>query len=492
MKKTKMNKNHNRINQLIGETSDSYLLCTLDYEVIEANKAIWNEYENEETPVGKKCYEIFHGKKDVCKLCPVLDNHDFDGGPPVISFNKEKNIFQEERIFPLRSLSGEMTQILISCRNETQTRELDFDLGHVEKLAKIGQLSSGVAHDFNNVLTGILGQVRSLKNTIKEAKVLENLDSIEKAAMSGVATVFRIKNFSRSIESDSFKPVDLNRLLEEVVAFSRPKWKEMSETGSSQIKLKLDLSGTMVVMGNEAELRNSFINILFNAVEAIPDGGIIRIKSHKRQGLASITIEDSGIGMNTETLKNIFTPFFTTKNKKGTGLGMAESNSIINNHNGSIHIDSKPDVGTTVLIKIPLSHSKIPSIPVVFEKNTNRYRILVFDDQDYVLEVTKDLLEEMGHEVFAWTEVKKGLEFLKNNPIDMVLTDYGMEEMNGHLVSVEVKKMNKSIPVILMSGWAVDIESDPSMKEVIDYSMPKPFTLDNMREAISFVMSKND
>src|SRR5688572_25030347 len=223
----------------------------------------------------------------------------------------------------------------------------------MEKLSALGELASGVAHDFNNTLAGILGRAQLLQRTDDPEKIRRGLEIIIKTAEDGAKTVKRIQDFARQRRDHDFELVAIDQILIDVSEITRPRWKDSAEASNIHIGLALEIRSKAHVMGDESELRDVLVNMVFNAIDAMPDGGQLTLRVVAVGDKVEIVVSDSGIGMSSDVRSKIFDPFFTTKGKTGMGLGLAVSFGIIRRHEETIHVDSEVNRGTTFRIVLP-------------------------------------------------------------------------------------------------------------------------------------------
>src|SRR2546429_54050 len=195
----------------------------------------------------------------------------------------------------------------------------------IEKMSALGELASGVAHDFNNTLAGILGRAQLLLGKKDPAKIENGLEIIIKTAKDGAKTIKRIQDFARQRRDHDFQPVDMSQLLLDVGEITRPRWKDRAEAANVHISLDLQLHCSALIMGDESELREVLVNMVFNAVDAMPQGGTLTLATREVDSQVEISVSDTGVGMGEEVRSRIFNPFFTTKGKTGMGLGLAVS-----------------------------------------------------------------------------------------------------------------------------------------------------------------------
>src|SRR2546426_285858 len=280
----------------------------------------------------------------------------------------------------------------------------------MEKLSALGELASGVAHDFNNTLAGILGRAQLMLRTNDPEKISRGLNIIIKCAEDGAKTVKRIQDFARQRRDHDFEPVSIDQILFDVSEVTRPRWKDRAEASNIQISLDLQIRSKAKVMGDESELREVLVNMVLNAVDAMPVGGQLTLAAEDVEDSVVISVGDTGTGMAPEVTSRIFDPFFTTKGKAGMGLGLAVSFGIIRRHEGIVEVDSEVSRGTKFRITLPVANvsedSILPEIlpkestfaehssaSVTRRRDEHQPNILVVDDEECVRELLRDILE---------------------------------------------------------------------------------------------------
>jgi len=354
---------------------------------------------------------------------------------------------------------------------------------HAEKMAALGELSFGVAHNVNNTLTGILGRAQLLRRTNDPQKMATGLDMIIKSADDGAQIIRRIQDFARKAPSRALEAVSVAELLKDVCEMTRPRWETRADCSAINFALFADCQAS--VMGDPVELREVLVNVLYNAVDAMPTGGSIRLSAQEVDDQVILKITDTGTGMKPEVKSRLFDPFFTTKGKAGTGMGLAVSFGIIRRHNGSIEVESEPGIGTTFLISLPKA-SNTPtqgsaSVPrgSAFAASGERLRVLVVDDESVVREVLQEALENEGCEVIAAESGEEALRLYDENKgqIDLVFTDIGLSEMSGWELVTAIRKRSETVPLAIVSGWAEAISWDTRNAAKADWVISKPFDI---------------
>ena len=393
-------------------------------------------------------------------------------------------------------------------------KQAQAQIVETERLRAIGQLAGGVAHDFNNVLTGVLGQVLLLQARLAQGEIdpvdlSRKLRLVELAALDGAETVRRIQESIRPRGDERLTAVDLNQAIEQVRETTMPRWKDQAEADGRRITVALQLTEVPPVLGNAPALREAITNLLFNALDAMPTGGTITIATASdlcsacqaqcsasdtwspESGIVSecvkLTITDSGVGMSEEVRTRIFEPFFTTKGVRGTGLGLSMVHGIVNRHQGQLQVTSTVGEGTTVTICLPMAGSEVqreqprlapPSL------TRSRLRVLVIDDEPILAQTLGDLLHGMGHEATVVLNGAEGLRRMATEHFDLILTDLGMPEMSGWEVATAVKVRTPSCPVILVTGWGESLRSEELLGTGVDLVLNKPYTLVTLQQIL--------
>jgi signal transduction histidine kinase/ActR/RegA family two-component response regulator/predicted negative regulator of RcsB-dependent stress response len=359
---------------------------------------------------------------------------------------------------------------------------------HAEKMAALGELSFGVAHNVNNTLTGILGRAQLLTRTTDPEKTAAGLALIIKSAEDGAHIIKRIQDFARERPSREFQSISVAELLTEVCEMTRPRWETRPPGGTIRCALHADC--TAVVMGDPVELREVIVNMIYNAVDAMPQGGEIRLGAHETSDRVILTITDTGTGMPPEVKSRLFNPFFTTKGKAGTGMGLAVSFGIVRRHDGSIEVDSQVERGTTFRISLPLATgapakcSHAGSQTSDGAQTQGRIRLLVVDDETTVRDVLTEALRAEGCEVVTADNGQVALKLFDDygGEFDAVFTDIGMPEMNGWELATAIRRRSETIALAIVSGWADAISANTRNIVKADWVVSKPFDINRIAE----------
>ncbi len=370
----------------------------------------------------------------------------------------------------------------------------------MEKLSALGELASGVAHDFNNTLAGILGRAQLLQRTNDPEKLKRGLDIIIKTAEDGAKTVKRIQDFARQRRDHNFELVSIDQILLDAGEITRPRWKNCAEASNIHITLDLHIGSNAMVMGDDSELREVLVNMVFNAVDAMPEGGTLALTSRTAGEQVIVEVVDTGVGMYPEVRSKIFDPFFTTKGKAGLGLGLAVSFGIIRRHGGNIDVESQYGKGTEFRITLPLAkiaetsvdpvavaavlENTDPGIPEAEPQKRSPTRLLVVDDEDFVRDLLGDILEGEHCEVHLAESGSTALSLFQEHEFDGVFTDVGMPGMSGWELAREIRLINKKVPIAVITGWGEAVGSHEQKLAGVDWIVAKPFTADRIAELV--------
>ena len=368
----------------------------------------------------------------------------------------------------------------------------------VEKLSALGELASGVAHDFNNTLAGILGRAQLLQRSNDLEKIKRGLDIIIKTAEDGAKTVKRIQDFARQRRDHNFELVSVDQILMDASEITRPRWKTCAEASNIHIMLDLQIGSNAMVMGDDSELREVLVNMVFNAIDAMPEGGTLSLITRTVDESVILKIVDTGVGMYPEVRSRIFDPFFTTKGKAGLGLGLAVSFGIIRRHGGNIEVESQYGHGTEFRITLPLAkiaetrvdEIAAPLLPEVTPSTClpplerSQTRLLVVDDEDFVRDLLRDILEgEHCHVCVAESGIE-ALSLFREMEFDGVFTDVGMPGMSGWELAREIRQINTRIPIAVITGWGEAVGSHEQKAAGVNWVVAKPFTADRIGELV--------
>jgi len=366
-----------------------------------------------------------------------------------------------------------------------------------ERLSALGQMASGIAHDINNAISPVSLYVESLleSDPALSERTRQCLPIVLRAIDDVAATVARMREFYRAREPQLILfPLDLESLVKQVLELTRARWSDMPLQRGVVVSVSTDLSSKLpVVLGVESEVREALTNLVFNAVDAMPEGGTLSLRTLAVDGRACLEVGDTGVGMDAATRQRCLEPFFTTKGERGTGLGLAMVYGFVQRHGGEIQIDSAPGEGTRIRIVFPLSDSSGAASDV--SANGARVappanlRILVIDDDQLVLDALKETLEAEGHVVVSTADSRHGVDTFHaardKEPFEVVVTDLGMPHLDGRGVAKAVKEASPGTPVILLTGWGQRAGPDGESLLHVDRVLGKPPKARELRAALA-------
>ena len=359
-----------------------------------------------------------------------------------------------------------------------------------ERLRALGQMASGIAHDFNNTLSPIMGFSELLliapQMSADPAQLKEYLQTINMAAKDAAKVVSRLREFYRPrLDADLAGIVDLNRLVEQSVKLSQPKWKDQALANGVAIEIRTELDSVPPVAGHESELREVLTNLVFNAVDAMPKSGSITLRTKADGDYVRLEASDTGTGMTEEVRQRCLEPFFSTKGEKGSGLGLAMVYGIIKRLRGTIDITSAVGVGTTFSIRLPIQAE--PAEGAEQESNSLagvRLQILVVDDDPLVGRVTGEYLRVAGHQVDVVPSAAEAVKRFNPERVHLVVTDHGMPNMTGRQLAEVIKQVSPETPVVLLTGGD-EIEVNEPASSAVDAELCKPLTMAALQRTLS-------
>jgi PAS domain S-box-containing protein len=349
-----------------------------------------------------------------------------------------------------------------------------------ERLKALGEMAAGVAHDFNNLLAAILGRVELMLLDLLPAHIHRGLEVVQQATLDAASAVRRLQDFGSNRPTRRQEPTEVSQLIRDVLAFLEPRLRDEVGRRGGAIEVDLDLQGG-VVRGDPAELRDALMNIIKNALDAMPTGGRLEVHSRRVDKEVEIVVVDTGCGMSAETSARVFDPFFTTKAGRGMGLGMSVTHGTIRRHGGRIQITSAPGRGTTVAVALPAAGAEAgspdrPPMPMAAGPGP-RGQLLIVDDEPGLREILATGLRFDGHEVVTADGGRAALEVFAREPFDLVLTDLGMPDISGLDVVRQIKATRPDLAIGLMSGWDVTEDSLRAQGATVDFVVRKPFAL---------------
>jgi signal transduction histidine kinase len=383
-------------------------------------------------------------------------------------------------------------------------------LAQTEKLRALGQMASGVAHDLNQSLALIAGYCDLAMARLddpsgggegsrpqgqrREPWLRETLGIVAQAAMNGGRTVNGLLTFARSHPEGDPEPIALAGLLDEVARLTSPRWRDVAQAEGRPIGLEVEAAEGLKLLGWPASLRAALTNLVFNAVDALPSGGTIRLEARRRGHEAVVEVSDTGVGMAPEVQARIFEPFFSTKGEGGTGLGLAMVFGVVEQHGGRITLSSAPGEGTTFRLAFPAADAAAGSGPdhdvegqvsAPAAESSPGLRVLVVDDEPQLTRVAAMILGREGHEVTTAPSGEVALEFLRSGRFDALVSDVSMGAgMNGWELARRARQLRPGLRIVLATGYGAAIDPAEAVRRGVDAVVAKPYRARTLGETL--------
>jgi PAS domain S-box-containing protein len=359
-----------------------------------------------------------------------------------------------------------------------------------ERLRALGKMAGGVAHDFNNALIPILGYAELL---IERSEILDDrsialkyLRLIRTAARDATVVVSRLREFYRQRdEAEIFEPVDLLEALTEAISMTQPRWHDEALAQGRHITVEQEFRPVPMIGCHGGEIREVVTNPIFNAVDALPQGGKIVVRAYAQEQNAVFEVDDNGIGMTEEVRIRCLEPFVTTKGKRGTGLGLAMVYGIVQRHHGTIEIESEIGRGSLVRVRLPFHRGADVVSTVDDSAVSRRLRILLLDDEQVVRDVISLFLRYEEHDVEVTDTAIDALRLIRERKFDLVITDHAMPGMTGGSFVATLRSAGFDVPILMLTGFGEFMTNSESVPKGVTSLVNKPVTMEDLRAAIN-------
>ena len=363
-------------------------------------------------------------------------------------------------------------------REIAERKQVEEEMIRLERLRALGEMSAGISHNLNNMLTAILGPAQLLELTQDDPQVLPHVETIIASAQKAADLVKQLHLSTQKPDREALQPVQVNQIVKEAVQATRPKWKDESESRGILLQVITQLEDVSPICSIPSKLHDVLVNLLLNAVDATSDGGTITVSTRPVNQHVQIQVSDTGIGMNNETRLRVFEPFFTTKKDVGSGLGLSTVYSLITGWDGQIEVESSPGEGTIFTIQIPIWKESDPrKEPTQDIRSTRRGKLLIVEDDDDVSAFLARFLRQ-NHDVDLIENGRTAVEKFVAHIYDAILIDLGLPGLSGDQVLQAFRETDPSFAAILVTGWQLE-DTDPRVIP-FDFCLPKPLV--NLKE----------
>lgn len=383
----------------------------------------------------------------------------------------------------LQTVANQVAVALENARLYTELQETQALLVQAERLRAVGELAAGVAHNFNNLLTSVIGYTELLQSEPSLSIYRPYFDTIMQSARQGARLARQLRQFSRLQSSIALSPLDLNEIILEAARAIEPQWRNQRSEAHS-IQMVQRLVALPPIAGITLELVEVFTNLIQNATDAMPEGGELTLTTTEDGGFVTATVADTGMGMDQDTINRVFEPFYTTKGPAvGLGLGMSVVLGILKRHGGTISTQSQRGVGTSFQLVLPVQIQETTKSPGGTDEIAARQRILIIDDDANVSAMMTRMLSD--HEVAVTDSGSEGIRLFNRDRHDLVLTDIGMSGLSGWNVARLVHQADPTVFVLAISGWERgDAPSQTQVSGIEDF-LKKPFTRGELLAAVA-------
>jgi signal transduction histidine kinase len=467
----------------------------LDLRVREANQCQRELYQGRQIE-GQHCYRVYFGQNQPCAWCGLAQA--VKTGQTVVRenvFNPKNGRIYHLTFSPLREENQRLSRVIEVMTDVTDLHNVGQQMARTEKLQALGRLAGGVTNRLNNALSMILGRAQMLQPRAVEEDLRRGLETIIRATEEAARTVHQIQRFALTPRSDeAFQAVDLNEVVCDALHATEARWRDQAQLESVAIDVRTILAEPdLLVQGQHNELVEAFTNLIINAVEAMPLGGTLTLETRREDDRASVSVSDTGEGMEEEVQQHIFDPFFTTKGVGASGMGLSVSRSIFERHGADIWVDSEVGRGTTFHIEFAAVEGERPveETPAL-GRAVGARRILIAEDEEHLRELLRDILITEGHEVVMCADGVSALEEFARQPCDFVFTDLSMPGRSGWDVVREVKAQRPGVPVVIITGWGASIDQTVIAEAGADAIIAKPYNVTEILQLVNTLGAERD
>lgn len=406
----------------------------------------------------------------------------------ILVFNKDpKN--EKDKVHVYRFIFRIITQLLEKKVLQDEKKRYAERFSQLEKIKDKDELASGVIHHLKNIFSIIYGNAELLKKKLEGSPSARELELLLKAAQDGANSIQRLHPRSSETQaSTKQEALTINKIIREVVEIIRPKYKHKAKTKGIEYELQLSLGNVQRVMGDSTAIREMLLNLINNAIDAMPGGGTLSIQTSQKNDKVLIFVSDTGVGIPNDLRNKIFESFYSTKGENGNGLGLSIAERIVRQHGGTIHVDSIVNKGSVFMVELPSIPKSQQSIQFADEPPIDwDYKILLVDDEGLVRETLAEMLRTKGCEVIMASNATEALLKFQKFQFDVIFTDLNMPGTSGIELARKLKKINPTIPIFMITGWN-HLEKN-EINGAVDGVIGKPFNMDKIMNEIRQVLT---
>jgi PAS domain S-box-containing protein len=491
--------------QLLDKARDAILAHDMDGRIVYWNKSAerLTGWASDEI-LGERTHSCLYDPDEEDKLRRCRETLMEEGewtGELHMRTKDDDELIVESRWTLVRDESGAPDRVLVINTDITERKRLESQFLRSQRMESIGRLVGGIAHDLGNLLMPITLGVKVLRRRLPQTddKIEQVLNMIQKSAERGGNMVEQVLAFARGVEGERVA-LQLDSIVEEIESIS-------DETFPETIEVRTDVAADLPrVVGDATQIQQVLMNLCVNARDAMPEGGVLSIEAHPVElteadaernidaepgPYVCLRVQDTGTGMPEDVMDKIFEPFYSTKEEgEGTGLGLSTAYSIVQSHDGFIDVDSEEGAGTTFWVYLPVrsedeERPARPTEPDAAAATGNGERVLVVDDEEFILETTREALRDVGYRVLTATGGEEALRTIEeaDGAVDVVVTDLRMPDMNGFDLIRTLRARNPSLPIVAASGVA-DGRTDEALDAGAHTFLAKPFSAETLQSAL--------
>ncbi len=494
-----------RLAVIVEQTDETVMIFDVDGKIDYVNPAMMHltGFSREEL-IGKNVGDLNGNIKMTEEVRRIINSGKVWQGHVSIGVKDGSSCEMDVRISPVKGNQGNIVSFVSVGRDITKELMLEEQLRQTQKLEAIGTLAGGIAHDFNNILSAVIGFTElSLIEVNEENSAYNSMGEVLKAGYRARDLVKQILTFSRQSEQET-GPLKISPIAKEALKLLRASL-------PTTIEMREDIMSNSIVIADPTQIHQVIMNLCVNAGHAMqPRGGVLDVSlldvDLDDASLSSQTgivpgryvcmkISDTGCGISSEIQKRIFEPFFTTKEKNvGTGMGLSVVHGIVSSYGGEILVSSEPGKGTVFTIYLPASEeTEASGVEKPGLLRTGTEKILFIDDEQIIVDMTSMMLEKLGYDVIGKSRSVEALEYFKEHSdnIDLVITDMTMPQMTGLVLAREIKKIRPSVPILLCTGFSIEISGDERIDSCIDALVMKPVTRKDLGDAVRTLLGED-